>query len=109
MLAIGLTIMATNNAVLTGGGAVVVLNPERKNSCGCSLDRAAILQRLFELTEYPAERLTYFAASYVTIELGPILLSQPARYSTADGGRHGLYYGRRLGARATRTAMLASA
>ena len=30
------------------------------------LDRAAILQRLFELTEYPTERLGYFAAGFAS-------------------------------------------
>ena len=47
VLVIGLANMATNNAVLTGGGAVVVLNPEHaKILADAGLDRPAILQRL---------------------------------------------------------------
>ena len=65
VLAIGLANMATNNAVLTGGGAVVVLNPEHaKILADAGLDRAAILQQLFELTHYPTEQLAYFAAGF---------------------------------------------
>ena len=67
VLVIGLANMATNNAVLTGGGAVVVLNPEHaKILADAGLDRAAILQRLWELTHYPTERLAYFAAGIAT-------------------------------------------
>jgi hypothetical protein len=67
VLAIGLANMATNNAVLTGGGAVVVLNPEHaKILADAGLDRAAILHRLWELTHYPTERLAYFAAGFAT-------------------------------------------
>jgi hypothetical protein len=67
VLVIGLANMATNNAVLTGGGAVVVLNPEHaKILADAGLDRAAILQRLWELTHYPTERLAYFAAGFAT-------------------------------------------
>ena len=65
VLVIGLANMATNNAVLTGGGAVVVLNPEHaKILADAGLDRPAILQRLWELTHYPTERLAYFSAGF---------------------------------------------
>jgi len=65
VLAIGLANMGTNNAVLTGGGAVVVLNPEHaKILADAGLDRGGILQRLWELTHYPKERLAYFAAGF---------------------------------------------
>ena len=71
VLAIGLANMATNNAVLTGGGAVVVLNPEHaKILADAGLDRPAILQRLWELTHYPTERLSYFSAGFASVLRG---------------------------------------
>ena len=65
VLAIGLANMATNNAVLTSGSAVVVLNPEHaKILADAELDRSMILQRLWELTHYPTQQLEYFAAGF---------------------------------------------
>jgi len=65
VLAIGLANMATNNAVLTGGGAVVVLNPEHaKILHDNGLDRQAVITKLWELTHYPTEQLSYFSANF---------------------------------------------
>ena len=56
VLAIGLANLATNNAILRGGNAVVVLNPDHANIlAGAGLDRAAIQQGLFERATHPAE------------------------------------------------------
>lgn len=65
VLAIGVANMATNNAVLTSGGAVVVLNPEHaKILADAGLKRGDILQRLWELTHYPTQQLAHFAANF---------------------------------------------
>ncbi len=56
VLAIGLANLATNNAILRGGNAVVVLNPDHANVlAGAGLDRAAIQQALFERAAHPVE------------------------------------------------------
>ena len=64
MLSVGLANMATNNAVLTGGSAVVVLNPEHADILAkANLNREAVAQRLWELTHQPvAEREKYASA-----------------------------------------------
>tara|TARA_A100001015_G_scaffold300982_1_gene387185 strand:- start:39 stop:1124 length:1086 start_codon:yes stop_codon:yes gene_type:complete len=65
VLAIGVANMATNNATLTGGAAVVILNPEHAQILGdAKLTRADIQQRLWELTHYPKEKLVHFAAKF---------------------------------------------
>ena len=57
-LAVGLANMATNNAILTGGSAVVVLNPEHAAILGqANLSREAVQQRLYELTHLPKAEL----------------------------------------------------
>ena len=65
VLAIGLANMATNNAVLTGGSAVVVLNPEHADILAkANLNREAIAKRLWELTHLPVAEREKFAASF---------------------------------------------
>jgi hypothetical protein len=65
VLAIGLANMATNNAVLTGGGAVIVLNPEHaKILFDNDFDRRSIITRLWQLTQYPTEKLVHFASTF---------------------------------------------
>jgi len=50
-LAVGLANMATNNAILTGGKAVVVLNPEHGDIFAhANMNREAVCRRLWELT-----------------------------------------------------------
>jgi hypothetical protein len=57
-LAEGLANMATNNAILTGGSAVVVLNPEHAAIFAhANMNREALCQRLWELTHLPKARL----------------------------------------------------
>ena len=58
VLSIGLTNLATNNAILTGGAAVVVLNPDHAQILvAAGLDRAAIQQALFDRCAFSAEDL----------------------------------------------------
>ncbi len=53
-LAIGLANLATNNAILRGGSAVVVLNPDHANILvAAGLDRRAIQVSLFERAAHP--------------------------------------------------------
>ena len=50
--------MGTNNAVLTGGGAAVVLNPEHAEIFArANMTRGDIQQGLWQATHYPKERL----------------------------------------------------
>ncbi len=64
VLAIGLANMATNNAVLTGGSATVILNPEHAEILARgNLSREAVAKRLWELTHLPvADREKYASA-----------------------------------------------
>ena len=65
VLAIGLANMGTNNAVLTGGGAVVVLNPEHAGIfVRAGMTRSDILQGLWQATHYPKQQLAYFAPAF---------------------------------------------
>jgi len=65
VLGIGLANMATNNAVLTGGGAVVVLNPEHAEILArADMSRGDIQQGLWQNTHYSKERLAYFAHGF---------------------------------------------
>ncbi|HBW83969.1 MAG TPA: hypothetical protein DEF79_08010 [Gammaproteobacteria bacterium] len=65
VLGIGLANMATNNAVLTGGGAVVVLNPEHaKILARADMSRGDIQLGLWQNTHYSKERLAYFAHGF---------------------------------------------
>ncbi len=64
-LAVGLANMATNNAVLTGGAAVVVLNPEHADILvNANLNRETVQQRLWELTHLPKEDLRTFGGAF---------------------------------------------
>ena len=64
-LATGLTNMATNNAVLTGGAAVVVLNPEHAAILqAANMSREAVQQRLWELTHLPKADLARFGNAF---------------------------------------------
>lgn len=58
ILAIGLSNAATNNATLTGGTAVVVLNPDHANLLhAAGLDRADVASALYERCKIPVEEL----------------------------------------------------
>ena len=63
VLAIGIANLATNNAILRGGNAVVVLNPDHATTLvSAGLDRAAIAQKLFERAAHPIEDMMSVAA-----------------------------------------------
>ena len=65
VLAIGVANMGTNNAVLTGGGAVVVLNPEHAEIFArADMTRSDIQLGLWQATHYPKDRLAYFAQGF---------------------------------------------
>lgn len=65
VLAIGVANMGTNNAVLTGGGAVVILNPEHAHIFARSnWSRADIQQGLWQATHYPKSQLEQFAKGF---------------------------------------------
>ncbi len=64
-LAVGIANMATNNAILTGGAAVVVLNPEHAAILSrANLSREGIAQRLWELTHLPLSQLRQFGGDF---------------------------------------------
>ena len=63
VLAVGVSNLATNNAILRGGNAVVVLNPDHAATLvNAGLDRAAIQKALFELATHPIEDMMSVAA-----------------------------------------------
>ncbi len=67
VLAIGLANLATNNAVLRGGGGVVVLNPEHAQLLAdAGLDRASIQQRLHRLARHPRAELVRLAPAFAS-------------------------------------------
>ncbi len=58
-LAAGLANVATNNAVLRGGAATVVLNPEHADMLvAANLSREGIQQRLYELASFDGDELS---------------------------------------------------
>jgi len=64
-LAVGLANMATNNAILTGGSAVVVLNPEHAQILAqANLNRAEVAQQLWQLTHIPKAQLREFGQAF---------------------------------------------
>ena len=65
VLAIGLANLATNNAALRGGGAVVVLNPEHADILAdAGLTRRDIAQRLCALAVHPHATLARFEPAF---------------------------------------------
>ena len=64
-LAVGLANIATNNAVLAGGAALVVLNPEHAQVLAAAgLSRQDIAGRLHELCAHPAADLNRYAPAF---------------------------------------------
>lgn len=64
-LAVGLANFATNNAILTGGAAVVVLNPEHADILSqANMDREKVQQRLWQLTHKPVSQLQQFGGAF---------------------------------------------
>ena len=65
VLAQGLANIATNNAQLTGGSAVVVLNPEHAQVlANANMNRESIANKLFELTHRPADELQEYGGAF---------------------------------------------
>jgi hypothetical protein len=65
VLAVGIANLATNNAVLTGGGALVVLNPEHAQILARSnLNREGVAKRLWELTHLPTQQLADYGGAF---------------------------------------------
>ncbi len=65
VLAIGLTNLATNNAALRGGGAVVVLNPEHAAIVAdAGLTRRRIAERLCALATHPYTTLVRYEPAF---------------------------------------------
>jgi hypothetical protein len=65
LLAIGIANLATNNAVLTSGSAVVVLNPEHAQILArANMNREAVSKRIWELTHFPKSQLLEYGASF---------------------------------------------
>ena len=65
MLAIGLANLATNNAVLTGGSAVVVLNPEHAQIlAAANMSREVVAQELWQLTHGSTAELKKYSAAF---------------------------------------------
>jgi len=64
-LAVGLANFATNNAILTGGAAVVVLNPEHADIFSqANMNREKVQQRLWQLTHKPVSQLEQYGGAF---------------------------------------------
>ncbi len=93
-LAIGIANIATNNAVLRGGAAVIVLNPEHAGVlAGAGLTRADIQARLFELCSLPQAQLTEFSPDFAKrIKVDPVpAFARPEDIIVLVAGGTGLY------------------
>ncbi len=96
VLATGLANLATNNAALPGGSAVVVLNPEHAQILvSAGLSRAAIANRLWELTHLPVEQLKrygpVFASRMNSSDLTYRVFEQASQILILVAGGGGLY------------------
>lgn len=64
-IAVGIANFATNNAVLTGGGAVVILNPEHAEILAqANMNREIVQEKLCELTERPVAQLMEVSSAF---------------------------------------------
>lgn len=93
-LAIGLANIATNNAVLRSGAAVVVLNPEHANLlANANYTREQITQRLAELCQHPKSELAKFAPTFAGRAQGDTLaaFAEPDDILLLVAGGSGLY------------------
>ena len=94
-LAVGLANMATNNAILTGGSAVVVLNPEHADILGhANMNRESVQQRLWELTHLPKPQLREFGGPFAGRLAGDDdypAFSKPEDILVLTAGGTGLY------------------
>jgi hypothetical protein len=67
LLAIGLGNLATNNAILGGGAATVILNPDHaKILSDAGLKRQDIAEQLRELTSYPIDQLVELVPAFAS-------------------------------------------
>ena len=95
-LAQGLANMATNNAVLTGGSAVVVLNPEHAEVLArANLNREAVTKKLWQLTHTPTETLRRYGGQFAYWQKdaadGVPAFADPADILVLVAGGVGLY------------------
>jgi len=94
-LAVGLANMATNNAILTGGAGIVVLNPEHADILAqANMSRESVQQRLFELTRQPRSQLLKYGASFAGRREGEgdyDTFSKPEDILVLTAGGSGLY------------------
>jgi hypothetical protein len=79
LLAIGLSNLATNNAILGNGSAAVVLNPEHANIlAGAGLDRQQVAEQLYALCVNSTTEMARLVPGF-------------ARSKTADTARHSFH------------------
>ena len=66
LLAIGLTNLATNNAILRNGSAVVILNPDHAQVFSrVGMDRLSIVEELLELCRHPREDIARYGSAFM--------------------------------------------
>ncbi|MYE85821.1 MAG: hypothetical protein F4X31_06215 [Gammaproteobacteria bacterium] len=97
-LAIGLANIATNNAVLTGGAAMVLLNPEHAAVLAdAGLDRRGIAERLHGLCAHSPDELARYAAAFASRRTESAANSRRSCFASPDdiliavAGGTGLY------------------
>jgi len=95
VLAIGLANLATNNAALTGGAAVVVLNPEHANIlAGAGLTRADICAALYDRCVHTTEALAAVNPGFASrLKPGAVrhCFKDPSQILVLVAGGSGLY------------------
>ncbi len=95
VIAIGLANLATNQAILTSGSAVVVLNPDHANVLSrANMDRAAVQHRLWELTHLPSADHNRYAGGFagrLHEEKEYCAFAEPVNLLVLVAGGSGLY------------------
>lgn len=96
VLAIGLANLATNNAALPGGSALVVLNPEHAQILArANITRQDAAQKLWAMTHLPVEQLReygpVFARKFQNIEGDYNAFPEPENILIMVAGGGGLY------------------
>ena len=95
LLAIGLTNLATNNAILRSGSAVVVLNPDHAQVFArAGMDRADVLQALCELCRHPRADIERYGSAFMNWSKGDDwfpCFAEPEHILLLTAGGNGLY------------------
>jgi hypothetical protein len=95
VLAIGLTNLATNNAIIRNGSGIVVLNPDHAQVFAqAGLDRQAVVESLCELCRHPRADVQRYGAAFMSWSRGDDWFPcfyEPEQILLLTAGGNGLY------------------